>query len=47
MPRSKTKSAATPTQISGARLLVQCLERHGVQKIFGIPGAKIDTHAGH
>lgn len=30
-------------QITGARLLVQCLERLGVEYIFGIPGAKIDA----
>ena len=29
--------------ISGARLLVQCLEQHDVEYIFGIPGAKIDA----
>ncbi len=29
--------------ISGAKLLVQCLEKQGVTRIFGIPGAKIDT----
>lgn len=28
---------------NGAELLVQCLEKQGVQYIFGIPGAKIDT----
>ncbi len=39
----KKKPAQSAQQISGARLLIQCLERHGVQKIFGIPGAKIDT----
>ena len=27
----------------GAELLVQCLEEQGVQYIFGIPGAKVDT----
>lgn len=30
-------------EISGAKLLIQCLEAHGVKRIFGIPGAKIDT----
>ncbi len=28
---------------AGARLLVKCLEAHGVEYIFGIPGAKIDA----
>jgi acetolactate synthase I/II/III large subunit len=28
---------------NGAELLVQCLEEQGVQFIFGIPGAKVDT----
>ncbi|MCX5815803.1 MAG: acetolactate synthase AlsS [Proteobacteria bacterium] len=28
---------------NGAELLVQCLEGQGVQYIFGIPGAKVDT----
>jgi acetolactate synthase I/II/III large subunit len=28
---------------NGAELLVQCLEKQGVQYIFGIPGAKVDT----
>jgi acetolactate synthase-1/2/3 large subunit len=28
---------------NGAELLVQCLEEQGVQYIFGIPGAKVDT----
>src|SRR5512135_59643 len=28
---------------NGAELLVQCLEELGVQYIFGIPGAKVDT----
>jgi len=28
---------------SGAQLLVECLEQHGVEYIFGIPGAKIDA----
>lgn len=28
---------------AGARLLVKCLEQHGVEFIFGIPGAKIDA----
>ncbi|MDF1796476.1 MAG: acetolactate synthase AlsS [Coxiellaceae bacterium] len=28
---------------AGARLLVKCLESHGVEYIFGIPGAKIDA----
>ncbi|MDF1645608.1 MAG: acetolactate synthase AlsS [Legionellaceae bacterium] len=30
-------------QVTGARLLIQCLEAQGVQYIFGIPGAKIDA----
>ena len=29
--------------IRGADLLIQCLERHGVEYIFGIPGAKVDA----
>jgi len=32
-----------PRQISGAALLVECLERLGVEYVFGIPGAKIDA----
>ncbi len=28
---------------NGARLLVDCLERHGVDYVFGIPGAKVDA----
>ncbi len=28
---------------NGAQLLVECLERHGVSYIFGIPGAKVDA----
>ena len=32
-----------PRQISGAALLVKCLERLGVEYVFGIPGAKIDA----
>ncbi len=31
------------TEKTGAQLLVQCLEKEGVQYIFGIPGAKIDA----
>lgn len=27
---------------SGASLVVDCLERHGVRHVFGIPGAKVD-----
>lgn len=30
-------------QRRAARLLVECLERHGVKIIFGLPGAKIDS----
>lgn len=33
----------TVAKASGARLLVRCLEQHGVEVIFGIPGAKIDA----
>jgi acetolactate synthase-1/2/3 large subunit len=29
--------------ISGAQLVVKCLEAQGVERIFGIPGAKIDA----
>lgn len=29
--------------VSGAQLIVQCLEAHGVDFVFGIPGAKIDA----
>lgn len=29
--------------LNGAQLLVNCLEAHGVEYIFGIPGAKIDA----
>ena len=29
--------------LSGAELLVKCLERNGVRFVFGIPGAKIDA----
>ncbi len=29
--------------VTGAKLLVQCLERLGVRRVFGIPGAKIDA----
>ena len=29
-------------RLTGAQLLVKCLETHGVEYIFGIPGAKID-----
>ena len=29
--------------MNGAELLVKCLEAHGVEYIFGIPGAKIDA----
>jgi acetolactate synthase-1/2/3 large subunit len=28
---------------TGARLVVECLKRHGVEYVFGIPGAKIDA----
>ena len=28
---------------SAARLVVQCLQEHGVEYVFGIPGAKIDA----
>lgn len=28
---------------TGAQLLVECLEAHGVKYVFGIPGAKIDS----
>jgi acetolactate synthase I/II/III large subunit len=31
------------SKINGATLLVKCLEAHGVEFIFGIPGAKIDA----
>ena len=27
---------------TGARVVVESLEKHGVQYVFGIPGAKID-----
>ena len=32
-----------PASRTGARLLVDCLERHGVEYVFGIPGAKVDA----
>ena len=35
----KLNSKATKT---GAQVVVESLERHGVQYVFGIPGAKID-----
>ncbi len=28
---------------NGAKLLVECLENHGVKYVFGIPGAKVDS----
>lgn len=31
------------TSQTGARLVVECLKRHGVEYVFGIPGAKIDA----
>ncbi len=31
------------TAKNGARLLVECLEKQGVEYIFGIPGAKVDA----
>src|SRR5262249_19173120 len=30
---------ATPTATTGADLLVQCLYRHGVRRVFGMPGS--------
>ena len=36
-------SKKTSKARNGAELLVQCLEEQGVQYIFGIPGAKVDT----
>ena len=30
-------------QMNGASLLVDCLEKHEVELIFGIPGTKIDS----
>jgi len=36
-------SKNAPKARNGAELLVQCLEKQGVQYIFGIPGAKVDT----
>ncbi|MEM9729013.1 MAG: acetolactate synthase AlsS [Myxococcota bacterium] len=32
-----------PKEKTGAELLVECLQRHGVEYVFGIPGAKIDA----
>lgn len=32
-----------PPDLTGAELLVRCLERNGVRFVFGIPGAKIDA----
>lgn len=34
---------AIDTEKSGAKLLVECLEKQGVKYIFGIPGAKVDA----
>ncbi len=31
------------TTKNGARLLIECLEKQGVEYIFGIPGAKVDS----
>lgn len=31
------------TKLTGAELLIRCLERLGVEYVFGIPGAKIDA----
>ncbi|MGB5811186.1 MAG: acetolactate synthase AlsS [Polyangiales bacterium] len=30
-------------ELTGAQLVVECLRRHGVEYVFGIPGAKIDA----
>src|SRR4029079_11386568 len=35
-------SKATKTTKTGAQVVVESLEKHGVQYVFGIPGAKID-----
>ena len=32
----------SPSAKTGARVVVESLEQHGVQYVFGIPGAKID-----
>jgi acetolactate synthase-1/2/3 large subunit len=31
------------SEITGAQLVVECLRKHGVEYVFGIPGAKIDA----
>src|SRR6202453_2242911 len=33
---------SSSTSKSGAQIVVESLERHGVTRVFGIPGAKID-----
>ena len=37
------KRAAKGKPVRGADLLVECLQLHGVEHIFGIPGAKVDA----
>lgn len=34
---------SSKTTKTGAQVVVESLEKHGVQYVFGIPGAKIDT----
>ncbi|MDT5356085.1 MAG: acetolactate synthase large subunit, partial [Mycobacterium sp.] len=40
MSQSLRTEVASP--VTGAELLVECLERQGVRHVFAIPGAKID-----
>src|ERR1700712_533165 len=42
-PASTTQTPPASTTRSAARALVEGLELHGVQFVFGIPGAKIDA----
>jgi acetolactate synthase-1/2/3 large subunit len=44
-PSSATSAATTPAAIKGADLLVQCMEREGVDVIFAYPGgASMEIH---
>ncbi len=40
---SAESAISSKTNLNGAEFLVKVLENHGVTKVFGIPGAKIDS----
>lgn len=41
MPKKTVKSMKTPKPMTGAQALIKCLENHGVEYIFGLPGGSV------